>query len=267
MPDYKVSVFFEVAGGGWSENHYIQAASAQSAANSFSGNWAEMRRALVIKSDTHPVTMVAVRAGNVVNPLDSFLESVNIPGTFESLAGDGPDMPWTGILARIIAVDGTKRSWTLRGIPDLVAEDSWRSPPLRNKWNKAWFDLVDVSRRLGCAVRSLNEAANPLVPIASIVSALTQLTVTTAANHGLVTGDTVSFRGVKALAKIQGRHRVTRVSDTIFTVNGFNVGVVNFLSGFCRKVTYTYPIWDSAQIIRKTFKKAGRPYFLLRGRR
>lgn len=267
MPVYKGVAYFEGPGCGWSETYYFDTGSSQQAVNLLTGAFAQARMALIAKSDTFPIVMVAARAQAVTNPLDTFLENINQPGTYAAPAGIDPEMPWVGILCRVIATDGSKRQLQLKGIPDDVAEGSWRLPPQRAKWSKAFFDFQDLCIRNAFRVQTIKETGHALKVISNIAAATGRLTVTTAVAHGLASGAFVTFRGVKAAVKVQGRYRVTVVDATSFSIGPFNVGTVGFISGFYRDLEYEYPQWETVQVVRKTRRSAGRPFFLLRGRR
>jgi len=269
MPStHKATVLFDVPGAGWSESYYLEAEGPREVCEVMLQGWASQRRALMPKTEGNVCKIIGIRAQKVVNPVDSFAVVTDLSGTYECVNDLlGIDMPWTGVLLRITGQNGSKRMFTMRGVPDEVVEGSYRSPIIRNGWTKALNDWITTCARRGFEIQSIRETLNPLRPISSMVWAGGLLTVTAAAAHLLTEGDYVSFNQVKANVPIQGRHRVIVSSPTIFSVRGFNVGSLGFLSGFFRHVIFDYEAWASVQYVRKAERKAGRPFFLLRGRR
>jgi len=184
MPINKVTAYFEAPGSGWSENWYMDVATPIIGVNTMVDRYGQLRMALVAASDQFPVTMTAVRSQVLENPLDSRLESTAQVGTYQAGEAVSADMPWTGMLARATSTTGAKRSVFLRGIPDDVAEGSWRTSTNRNKWIKAYFDFALFCQNT-FKIQSLDEGANPLMVIDSIAAGAGTLLVTTQAAHGL----------------------------------------------------------------------------------
>jgi len=266
MATYKVTCIFDAPATGWSENYYLNAADSERAVASLAGTWLERRMDLVATSELYTIRCISIRSQNVANPLDSYIQAQNADGTFPTQPNDDPEMPWSGILARATTAEGPKRSVKLLGINDSVCNGSWRTAPSNAGWVKAFNDFKAVCIRRGLAVQSINESANPLVTITSIVPGAGHVVVTTAAAHGLAEDNIMAFHRVQAGYKFKGRHRAYDVTATTFKVGPYNVGSASFVKGKMRKITYEYPVWDDLVILRKTKRPTGRPFFLLRGR-
>lgn len=267
MPTYKASVIFDAPGTGWSENYYVTATDAERGVASFAGTWLELRMALIGRSDLYVIKCISIRVQNVLDPLDNAIQAQNSSGTYPSAEGDDPEMPWSGILARATTVEGPKRAVKLLGVPDSVCNGSWRTLPSNAGWGKAFEDFRKVCIRRGLLVQSINEAANPLIAIDTVAVGAGFLTVTTKAAHGLTDNNYMAFNRVSSAAKLVGRHRVYDVAGLAFKVKPYNYGSVGFVEGKLRKITYEYKAWDDIQLLRKTKRPTGRPFFLLRGRR
>jgi len=267
MPTYKATVIFDAPATGWSENYYVNATDADRAVATFAGGWLEFRMALGAQSDLYQIKCIAIRSQNVANPLDNSIQAQDFSGQFTSTPANDPEMPWSGILCRATTGSGPKRAVKLLGVADIVCNGSWRTAPANAAWQKTFEDFKKVCLRRGLLIQSINEAANPLIEIDTIVAGDNKVTVTTKAAHGLATGNYMVFNHVKATAKFTGKHRVFNVVGLSFDIRPYNLRTVGFVEGKLRKVTYEYIPWDDLVILRKTKRPTGRPFFLLRGRR
>jgi len=267
MAIHKVSVIFDAPATGWTETYFVDAVSPEIACEAFRGTWALARMALVQGSSTAPIHMIGTRAHDVETNMGTFSTADNFAGAYVAPLGVDPEMPWSGILCRVVTNSAAKRPLKLLGIADDVCAGTWNTPTSNTKFAKAFFDFAQVCIRLAFRVQSVNKAGTVLHTITGITAGLGKITVTTAAGHGLVDNDVIRWDRVDAAIPISGKATVFNVTATTFDVGGYNVGNVGFVRGKFQKVAYSYPQWREVNIQRKTKRPTGRPFFLLRGRK
>jgi len=270
MPTYKTTLFVEAAGGGFSETMYQTVADVVTATKRLLAYLPFRLRVLSSgDADGGVGRVVGYRLQNVALPTDFHAAEIDRAGTFKPAdAPSGADMPWTGIVCQFISSGGRRRSFTLRGIPDSAVKNTYRgvnfSPDFGSAmtaWKKAVFDQ-DFQLQI---IDKANDAL--LKTILSLQVGGLGLGVTTTGPHGFVTGDVVRFFQVHSQPTLKGQHRIIVTANDAFTIPTINIGDVGFDDGKVRKIVYDYEDIEVINLIRKGSRKAGRPFFLLRGRR
>jgi hypothetical protein len=268
MPIHKITLFWEVPSAGFSESWYLDSESPLLALEMIQ-LWLPFRLKLAASGGAtgQPARIITVRAQEVGTKNIRLLVG-DFKGTFAPTQADSVDMPWTGALVRITDNNNNFRMLTMRGVPDEVIEDGYKLPIARNAWLKALQDLLKATQNSPFRLRSNDKAAGGGAhDISAITANANGLLVTTALPHGLATNDYIVFYQCKAAIKLQGKHRIRRESDTTFQVFGYNVQTVGFQFGQYFEFTPEYSAISDIQYVRKASRKAGRPFFLLRGRR
>lgn len=266
----KSTVLFEAGGAGWSETLYMVEPQLDDAAAKMDAYLQYRRRVLSGGGpEGFPASIVGYRITNVDDPSQFTLYNETYEGTFKPDSGPGAvDMPWTGVVIQMRGANGGKRFLTLRGVPDNSIKNTYKGASFPADFDKA---LSEWRRHVVAApfyVQKLNTTnVNALQTITSVAAGPTGLTVTSAAPHGLNDSDLIRFNNVRSTPTLTGQHPVVVLTNTTFLVPTFNLGVVLFLSGKFRKVVYEYSRITEAMALRKGSRKAGRPFFLLRGRR
>lgn len=267
MPVFRHELIWDIGPSSISESYYVEDADLTSAKKTIDA-LLPYRLKLSSSNVEFPVRIVGIRSQQVdptLGPVD--VQLVRLEGTFQ-VAEEKPDMPWTGVLVKMQGTGGARRTITLRALPDVIVEDYFNTPVARNAWIKAFQDYRGALIALGFRLQRITVGpANPLIQIQNITAnANSTITITTASAHGLTTGEYIRFHRVKATACIQGERQVVVNDADTFTVAGFNYGTIGFIQGAFRKLAFTYEAVVSVQLGRKATRKAGRPFFSLRGR-
>lgn len=269
MPTFKTTFMIECLGAGWTESWYSDDTGLLDARVKAEVYGQARRVVLSTGSPTvDPAAIIGYRIQQVDEPLNYTVERVNWPGTFKGDNPEGPDQPWTGVLCSILSLGGRRRPFLLRGVDDSGIVGSYKSVNFSAALQKALDSWKDGLIASGYGVYSLDKGGgNPLHDIGTLVPAVGGLTLTTALPHGLVTGDRIRFESVVSSPSITGTHPVVKVDADTVTVRGFNLGTLFFQSGQFRKDAKTISDIVNVLFVRKGSRKAGRPFFLLRGRR
>jgi len=270
MPTYKTTLFVEAADGGFSETMYLTVTDVSAALKRVQ-TYLPFRAKVLASGDADGGLgkIVGYRIQNVANPNDFEIVDKIFPGIFKpSDRPSGADMPWTGIVCQFIGSGGRRRSFTLRGIPDSAVKNTYKGVNFladfgnaMNSWRKALLDH-------DFQIQTINKTDPTLLKtIVAVLPGPGGLGITTSAPHGLVSGDLVRFYKVKSRPTLTGQHRIIVAANDNFVIPNINLGVVDFDYGSVRKVTYTTEDIEEVLFKRKGSRKAGRPFFLLRGRR
>jgi len=267
----KFTLLLEAAGGGFSETLYLVTADLSSA-RTIVESYLPVRRAIMPAGDADGAgiaKIVGFRLSDADNPKHFVNVARELDGIFKGGAQPGgSDMPWTGILLDLSTVNNTRRSFTVRGVPDDFVKNSYKGVAFGAEFEKPFQKFRSKLADGQFYVQALDVGGgNPLKTIASMTPTATGLNVTFAADHNLADGDLIRFNGVQSLPKIVGQYSVVVTDADQVLIPSINLGNLVFLSGKARKIVYSYDKIESASAVRKASRKAGRPFFLLRGRR
>ena len=270
MADYNVTHLFESLGAGWSETWATTGASASEVlvkAKAIAQNRGSML-STGGPNDVGPAKIVGLRIQNLADALDLYVETLDIPGTYKAEDPEGPDQPWTGVLLRVTAANGSRRMFCLRGVDDGAITGSYKTPIVEPTLQKAIAAWAAKLTSLGFCIRGQNRGVgNPLKVISALVPVAAGIEVTTAVNHGLANNALIRFENVRSVPTITGQYAILVTAVNKFVALGPNLGTLTFLSGQYRDVLREMSVVNLVQIGRKSERKAGRPFFLLRGRR
>lgn len=266
MANWSIQFLFEVGKAGFSETYFVDATDMTFARNlALSLLPLRLKLSATAGDPQLALKFVGMRVQNVANPLELLVEIFEAFGTH---AGTGSDMPWTGALARMTSVNNRKRMFTLRGLPDNVVFGNYADNNFPTVWKQDFKAFKDFMVASSWRMQVLDKTGgNALKTIAAVaVNDAGELLVSTTAPHGLADNDLIQFYRVKSNACMKGRHRIEVVTATQFRVAVFNVKNPGFVSGKLRKVIYVYESIFNMALQRKSSRKPGRPFFLLRGR-
>jgi len=266
----KATTLVEAAGGGFSETFYFVEPSLDAAIAKME-TYLPVRLKVLAAGDAEggEGKIVGYRLSDTANPRHFVAASKDLTGTFK---GDqqpsGSDMPWTGILLSLQTTNNTRRSFTLRGVPDAAIKNTYKGVQFGALFDKM---LQNYRRHLATEeyyVQAIeSNAGNPLKAIAAVTPQANGLRVDFVAAHGLDNGDMIRFNRVRSTPALTGQHAVVVVDADSVVLPTINLGNLNFLSGWARKVIYRYDRIANVTAVRKASRKAGRPFFLLHGRR
>lgn len=183
---------------------------------------------------------------------------------------DKPDMPWTGVQTTLIASGGSKRQFTIKGVPDDQTNVSFLKP-VAGALKTAIDALLDRMKNSEYRIQvQLHTGDGALRDITSVVAnSGGYVTVTVPVAHGLAAGgDYITWYHIKASgAVLTGRHFALAVDATTFRVFRYNLATVGFESGFYRVYRRQFEGIVDTEVGRKTKHNVGRPFCPLRGRR
>lgn len=194
-----------------------------------------------------------------------------VPPGDQVLRGTSEDQHDSANLALIVRMDATnptaRRTLYMRGFKDLYAKAGKFDPDgLFISRFRTWEAALKADS-WGIKLR------NPLAPIQTItniaqVAGAAQLTITTAANHGFLAGEAVTFNGVRGTNVPKGTYKVFAVpsATTFQIVSDQLLGAVTS-NGTVRRTEYTITGITSAQVMRLSHRIAGRPFDAPVGRR
>lgn len=266
----KTTTLIEAAGGGFSETFYLVEPSLDAAAEKME-NYLSVRLRVLAAGDPDggEGRCVGYRLSNVDNPRQFLIVPKDFPGTYK---GDqqpsGSDMPWTGILLDIHTASNSRRSFTLRGVPDTAIKNTYKGVSFG-----AFFDKqLQVYRRYLASeefyIQALdNGGGNPLKTILSATAEPGGVRIVFTAPHNLTNDDHIRLHRCKSFPTISGQHAIVVITPDTILIPAISLGSLTFLSGKARKVLYRYDRIVNVVAVRKAARKAGRPFFLLRGRR
>ncbi len=266
MPDFKVNYFFEGRlNTGWSETLYTTATDYTTALGRAT-QLADFRGALSGKD----ITLFDIRVSDDSIIGDSLTSG---PRTIEPVVKTkDADVSWTAAQIRMLSGSLYRRTLMLRGVPDFLYSLENDDVPFQGQWTKAFEryrnKLVQLQFSIKAKARTGPGAALKIGTITVGVGNPPNYLVTTFLAHGLVPGDQVFLYNLKEAPQLAGLQTVAGLSGA----NGFIINkdpspaFVYRQRSYLRKVTYIYPIIDSAQFIRIAKRATGRPFALFRGR-
>lgn len=270
MADYNVTFLFDSLGAGWSESW---ATTGGNVAEALAKAQAILPYRAAIMSTGGPdigaCKIVGLRIQNLADPLDLYVETLDLSGTYKAADPEGPDQPWTGVLLRCTTDSGARRMFCMRGVDDGSITGSYKTPIVEPLLQKAIGSWAAKMRAGGFGIRGQNRTAgNPLKVITGMVPVAAGIKCTTAVAHGLANNALIRFEQVRSVPTISGQYPILNTGvATEFIAIGPNLGTLTFLSGQYRNVSRSLSVLNLVQITRKSERKAGRPFFLLRGRR
>jgi len=170
------------------------------------------------------------------------------------------------VLVSLFTAGGNKRSYNLRGVPDIEIAQPWEAivpGPLQI----ALRDYLDELKSGQFLMRI--QAPNPLLTITGITGNIDgSITVTVGSAHGMISRGRVAWYRVDAPGLcLRGVSKVVVTSTTAFTVPKVNVSRFNFVDGQVRVLAYQYEPIINYTFERKGSHKTGRPFSPLAGRR
>lgn len=254
MARFKATMFFEQGATGWSESFYKDASSE-----------------VAIHADARDLASIRMGCGNAIL-FCTFIrvEDIAAPGTASLKEVNlrpknlfPADTPWQSLLIRILATDGSRRMFLMRGMPDIMIFNGEFAPTAEYtaKLNLFLNALAVLSWRLKVVKKS-----NLLLNVASVSTAGLMETVTP---HSLTINSVVRFHRTYDTDGhlVSGDYRVSAVPTTTTAnlVNWSNVRSVT--TGKVRKFEEDYPAISGAEIRRAAKRNTGRPFGLPLGRR
>jgi hypothetical protein len=254
MPRYKGTMFFEQGASGWSESFYQDALSPDLALS----NLRDLQSAR-LGCANGSTTGTFVRVEDIAQPGVAFLSEVNLSPKNLNAA----DTPWQSLLVRLVATEGSRRMYLMRGVPDnvIIGGEFLTNPEYTSKLAVFFNQLIVFKYKLKVIKKS-----NPILNLDSVSS--TGL-VTTIADHGIAANDVVRFlRTYTSLGTLlTGDYRVLSAptTKTLQLVNW--VGGTTVTTGKIRKFEWDYPDIISRGLRRAAKRNVGRPFGLPLGRR
>jgi len=257
MAKYKCTMLIQLSSGnqrvgGWSESLYIDRASMDLAL-------AQVKRLALLRAAILPASaaIIGTRSTLVSNPGMAQSVPQNMPG----VSGNPTDVPQMALLLKLFTVEGTQRGYIIRGIPDDYVKLGEYAP------DTAFTAAMNSFQRglTGWLVRA-RDRANPTLPLISVSDTGV---VTTAAAHGLVLGNVISFYRTRNFKQdaLKGNFTVDLVpTATTFRVTPWAGQPVT--KGAYRRVTDPafYSILEDSRIQRAVVRKVGKPFFQYAGR-
>lgn len=264
MAVFKGQMVFTLGPTGWTETVYFNASSINDAYNTMDHLAGLRANGFGTTGTVRPIITYLRMAQIVPKGPAEVRPATKLYGPATNLGA--ADMPWTGVLVSLFTASGRKRSYNIRGVPDVEIEQPWYAivpGPLKN----ALIDYLDELKSGNYLMRV--QKANPLLNITSIIeNADGSVTVTTGTAHGMVANARVAWYRVDAPGLcLRGVSKVVVISTTSFAVPKVNVGRFNFVSGQLRVLEYEYEVITNYTFERKGSHKPGRPFSPLAGRR
>jgi len=264
MPVYKGQFVIALGPTGWTETIYFNATSVNDALNIMDSMAGHRANGFGVTGTPRPIINYLRVAQVLPKGPAEVRPATKIYGPSDNLGA--PDMPWTGVLVSLFTSTGRKRSYNLRGVPDIGTEQPWYTivpGPLRI----ALTDYLDELKSGNFLMRVQKD--NPLINITSIIANTDgSIAVTVSGGHGLGTNNRVAWYRVDAPGLcLRGVSKVVTTGLTTFVVPKVNVGRFNFVMGQYRVLEYEYEAISNYTFERKGSHKTGRPFSPLAGRR
>jgi hypothetical protein len=243
--------------GGWSESWYFLGSAADARDTMINAGGLCQRRAAMLPTG-------GIILGQRFQLVDPPGPSVTLARAFPASSGRTSDIPQMALYINCPGVGaGNIKRALHRGVPDvMVTEGEYDPSPTYAAAVLAYISALGLWR-----FRAL-DLTEPLIEVVSVTAGGLFTTLT---DHGFLTADRVTLKGVisdATLTAIGGRYKVLSVpTPTTFTVQGWPA--VGATGGGVRKVVVIYPLVDAANTspVRATTRKVGRPFDQYRGRR
>lgn len=269
MPTFKMTVLLDVLGAGFSESFYGDYTNLAVAQINMD-KYLPIRQGILSSGspDVGPAKIVGYRMQQIDEPLNYTVKRVELEGTYKGDPPEGPDQPWTGVLFSLLSLSGRRRPFTLRGIDDSAIIGDYKSVKFTAGFQKAINAWLKSLKDAGFGIKTQDKGGgNPLHDIGSLALVNGLPEVTTAADHGLTSRDRIRWENVNSTPSLTGEHSIVVTTTKKFLVTGYNLGTINFIVGQYRKVVPALSGIVDGFAVRKAERKAGRPFYLLRGRR
>ena len=182
----RLSFIFQYWTGGWSEQWYCQGTDTTAAATQFNNTF--YGKFMGLRADG--VLLRAIRANNVDNPRESFLNIVNIDNQVLGVtAGNTGEPGQVALLGYVTAEANRRRPLLLRGLGDqYVARDGDGKPIFSGLFLQGFAKYIQSLKSFGAQVKVLKAAdanANPDRPIVSFAPSAAGAQNTLIAYNGL----------------------------------------------------------------------------------
>lgn len=265
MPQYRCTFFFkDSAGYGWTET--------------FHSNQPDLTKVIGAATDILPfrtallglgVQITYLRASDDLVKRDSLVKTVSARAGKQTSLDMGPaDIANTCLVIRLEQDALHRRTLYMRGIPDLLVDDNKGYKP-NAQWSTA-FDAWTAALTVGGWAMRNKSGVIPTFVITGIAQNPVNgdITITTAAAHGLAQNQAYSIRGVKGPTFLNGSGSIFSVpSPTTFVVKSTQILSTWQGGGTVGSVGFTLNPILNAQVVRASHRISGRPFDAPLGRR
>lgn len=265
MPEYKATFFFKDNNAyGWTETYHSLLGSLQGVMDQ-AFNQLTLRTPLLGDG----AQCVYIRVSDDLVKRDSLVRVVTArQGKGGSLGLGFADIANTCLVVRLQHNELFRRTLYMRGIYDAIVDDNGRYQPTA-AFTEAFQLWAASLKNNNWAMRNKKRDTPSFNIVAIAQNPINgEITITTAAPHGLLQNQTVLIRGVKGPTFLNGASSVFAVpSPTTFVLKSNRMLSAWLGGGIVSASTFELHVINTAQVVRASHRIAGRPFDSPRGRR